>query len=101
MSPELVRKSILALQKHWFHIQQATRTLFYMFGLVLFLILQNVGMTVGDGGPGYAADHILGNFVFACAFATNVFFGFLVLHLVQWIVWSRLNATVGSIGLTD
>jgi hypothetical protein len=58
-NPDQIRNSVHDLQKRWRHIQQATHTLFYIFGVILFLILQNVGMNIGDGGPGSAAYHIL------------------------------------------
>jgi hypothetical protein len=34
---------------------------------------------------------ILGSFVVDCAFATNVFAIFLILHLIEWFVLSKLN----------
>jgi len=87
--------SLKALQRHWSHIRQGTHAAFYLFGLALFLVLQNVGMVVGDGGPGHAANQILSNFVLSCAFAANGFLGFLILHLIEWFITTRISASIG------
>lgn len=87
-------RSILTLQKHWVRIRQATAAMFYVFGLVLFLVLQ----IVGDMGPASATNQFLRNFIESCAFAANVFFGFLLLHVVQWVVSSRISASLEALG---
>jgi hypothetical protein len=48
--------------------------MFYLFGLVLFLVLQSVGVIIGDVGPG-AANQGLRNFTVSWVFAVSVFFG--------------------------
>lgn len=87
-------KTVRALQRRWWFIRQATTATFYLFGFVLFLSLQNVGMTLGDGGFSSAAHQILDNFIFSCAFAANVFGGFLMLHTIQWAISSRVSASL-------
>lgn len=93
-SLDLAKKSVQALHKHWANIRQATIAVFCIFGLVLFFALQYVGVTFGDGGPGWAARQILNNFTLACAFATNAFIGFLIVQIVHWIVSCRISATL-------
>jgi hypothetical protein len=92
VSADRARNTVKALQTHWSHIRQASDATFYSFGLVLFLVLQKVGMTLGDGGPAWAANQILANFTLSCAFAANAFACFLVLHTIRWIVTSRISA---------
>ena len=94
----LAKKSILGLQKHWVRIQYASHAVFYLFGLALFLDLQSVGMIIGDVGPTSAANQVLRNFTLSCAFAANVFFGFLILHIVQWVVSGRLATSLEALG---
>ena len=95
---DVAKQSILTLQKHWVRIRQATAAMFYVFGLVLFLVLQTVAMIVGDMGSASAADQVLRNFIESCAFAANVFFGFLLVHVVQWVVSSRISAGLEALG---
>lgn len=95
---DVAKESTLSLQKHWGRIRQATAAMFYVFGLVLFLVLQAVAIIVGDTGPASAANQVLRNFIESCAFAANVFFGFLLLHVVQWVVSSRISARLEALG---
>lgn len=97
---DLARKSILDLQRHWVRIQHATHAMFYLFGLVLFLVLQSVGVIIGDVGPTGAVNQVLRNLTVSCAFAANVFFGFLILHIVQWGVSGRLATSLEALGPT-
>ena len=60
---DVAKNSTLSLQEHWVRIRQATAATFYVFGLVLFLVLQTVAMIIGDIGPASAADQVLRNFV--------------------------------------
>jgi hypothetical protein len=46
------KKAVEALRRHWVGIRQATFAMFYVFGLVLFLVLQYVGVVIGDGDRG-------------------------------------------------
>ena len=89
-----LESTLNAFQRHWNQIRQATDALFYLFGLVLFLVLQNVGMVLGDGGPSSAANQVLGNFILSCAFAANGFLCFLILHMVRWLVSTRISASL-------
>ena len=93
-----IEAALKTLQRRWNHVQRATEATFYLFGFVLFLVLQSVGVTVGDGGPGWAANQILNNFILSCAFAANAFLGFLILHLIRWLVSSRIAACFRALG---
>ena len=92
--PDVAKNSILTLQRRWVHIRQATAATFYVFGLVLFLVLQ----IDGDMGLASATNQVLRNFIASCAFAANVFFGFLLLHVVQWVVSGRISASLEALG---
>jgi hypothetical protein len=94
---DLAKNAVQTLRQHWVGIRQATVAVFYVFGLVLFLVLQYVGVVIGDGGPASAARQVMGNFTLSCAFASNVFFGFFVLHIVQWTISGRINATLEAL----
>jgi hypothetical protein len=85
------------LRKRWTWIAQSTKALFYLFGFVLFFVLQYVGTTFGDGGPGWASHQMLDNFVLACAFAASAFLGFLFLHAIQWFISVKISATMDAL----
>jgi len=91
---DVAKTSILNLQKRWVRIRQATAATFCVFGLVLFLVLQ----IDGDMGLASAANPVLRNFIESCAFAANVFFGFLLVHVIQWIMSSRISASLEALG---
>ena len=84
-------RSVSTLYTSCENVRQVTGATFYFFGGVLFEGLQTIGRTLGDG-PASVGTLVLGNFILDCAFAANVFFIFLVLHLVQWFVRHRLNS---------
>ena len=86
------KASISALRDLWAQIGQVVGATFYLFGVVLCLGLQTVGRTLGDSTLASWANQVIGGFTLHCAFAANVFFIFLVLHLVQWFVHFRLNS---------
>jgi hypothetical protein len=60
---------------------------FYLFGFVLFYGLQLIVNTIGNP----SLKVVLGGFVCSCAFAANVFFIILVLHVGEWLVYIMLN----------
>jgi hypothetical protein len=80
----LVREKVAALVAGYAKVQQVIGTAFYLFGMVLFLGMENIGYVLADGKelPG---TYVLDNFLLQCAFAANVFLIFLVLHLIQWL----------------
>jgi hypothetical protein len=64
---------------------------FYLFGLIFFLALPLVTRVLDDSRTSLDIL-ILNDFVMYFAYASNVFFVFLLLHCVQWLVSSRLQA---------
>ena len=91
---DVAKNSILILQKRWARIRQATAATFYVFGLVLFLVLQIDGVM----GLASATNPVLRNFIESCAFAANVFFGFLLVHVIQWAMSSRISSSLKALG---
>ena len=79
----VVREAVTALARRNTNVRQAIGATSYLFGLVLFLGLENITNVVGDG-KGSLGIYVLDNFLLLCAFAANVFFIFLVLHFIQW-----------------
>jgi hypothetical protein len=76
------------LRKRSTNLRRTIEAAFCLFGVVLFLHLQTVGLQV----MGSAVEaKILGSFRLNCAFAVNVIAIFFVLHMVQWIVASRIS----------
>lgn len=73
------------------NVQQVTVATFYLFGFVLFWNLQTIGNFV-DHTKSSMGFQILEDFIFQCFLAASAFFVFLVLHLTQWLVSSRVNA---------
>ena len=80
---EIVRDAIAVLGARYARLRQVIGATFYLFGLVLFLGLENITNVFGDGKEALGT-RILENFLLLCAFAANVFFIFLVLHSIQW-----------------
>ena len=73
------------------NLRQILGATFYLFGFLFFIGLQNAFITVGDG-PQLPFVEVVSNFVVQFVFAANVFLIFLILHLVQWMISSRLEA---------
>jgi hypothetical protein len=78
---ETVRDAVAALATRYAKLRQVMGATFYLFGLVLFLGLENITNFVGDQLLGI---YVLDNFLLLCAFAANAFFIFLMLHSIQW-----------------
>ena len=86
-----IQQYVAALRKRCANLRQILGATFFLFGFLLFIGLQNATITVGDG-RGFPAFEILNNFVLQFVFAANVFVVFLVLHVIQWLTSSRLQA---------
>lgn len=80
---ETVRDAIAVLATRYARLRQVIGATFYLFGIVLFLGLESITNTLGDGKDPLGI-YVLDNFLLLCAFAANVFFIFLVLHSIQW-----------------
>lgn len=86
-----IQRVYSVLRKRCARLQQFIGAAFYLFGFVLFTSLQWAYITIGDSRtPG--AWLVLENLGVCFAFAANVFFLFLFLHLVQWFISGRLDA---------
>jgi hypothetical protein len=86
-----IQRSMAALHRLCTNVRQLIRATFYLFGLVLFLGLQRAYFVIGLSKIPVETI-ILENFLLYFAFAANVFFVFLVLHLVQWFFSGRVYA---------
>lgn len=86
-----IRLILVTLDRRCTNVQQVIQGTFYLFGFVLFLGFQTIHRTLGDGKVPLGME-VVGNFILHCAFAANVFFVFFVLHIVQWLVSSRLRS---------
>jgi hypothetical protein len=95
-----MNRSLTVLKNHCANLWQVITAAFYLFGFVLFLGMQNVSKTLGDG-PVPVGMEVLGNFTLQCAFATNAFLVFLVLHVIRWFVCSRVNSFAGPLNDGD
>jgi hypothetical protein len=82
---------IQMLYRRCANLRQILTATFYLFGLLLFVGLQNAPITVGDGF-GFPARQILGGFILHFVFAANVFLVFLILHVVQWVTCIRIHS---------
>jgi hypothetical protein len=79
----LARDRVAALAIGYATLRQVIGAAFYLFGLVLFLGFENVASVLSDSKEPIGF-FILDNFLLQSAFAANVFFIFLLLHLVRW-----------------
>jgi len=91
-----IQPRITALHRRCVNLRQILGAAFFLFGFLFFLGLPNATITLGDG-PRFPAFEILSNFVLHFIYAANVFFVFLMLHLIQWIVSSRVSALTGKL----
>jgi hypothetical protein len=88
----LTRRSDLALtKKRAATLQQVVRTVFYLFGFLLFFELQFAYQTLGARTHSDETFQITAVFLVHFAFAANVFFVFLILHLIEWFVSHQVN----------
>jgi len=93
-----LRDAVGVLVTRYAKLRQIIAAAFYLFGLVLFLGLENITNVMFEGNePG--GVYVLDNFLLLCAFAANVFFIFLVLHSIQWAgsavldsLWRRVSS---------
>jgi len=86
-----IEGALAPLYRSLANTRQVIWATFYIFGVVLFLNLQFIQHTLGAGSVAGELKQILGNFMMCCAFAANVFFILLVLHIAQWLVFIMLN----------
>jgi hypothetical protein len=84
-----VRHAISVLDARLANTRQVLSAAFYLFGAVLFFALKNAFWTTESRKP--VGTLILNNFFIVFVFAGNVFFFFLILHLVQWFAASRVR----------
>jgi len=93
----ILREKVASLAAGYASMRQVIGGAFYLFGLVLFLGMENVAYVLADGreplGP-----YVLDNFLLQCAFAANVFLVFLALHLIQWFGSSVLDSVSRRFG---
>jgi hypothetical protein len=85
-----IQANLVPLHNRCANLRQILAATFYLFGFLFFIGLQRAPITLGDG-PTFPMMEVLGSFVFHFVFAANIFLVFLVLHLVQWIVSSRVK----------
>jgi hypothetical protein len=71
------------------NIRQVRDFTFYLFGFMLFANLQTIAVSA-DHSKIPLGYYILQNFFFECALAQSVFLIFIMLHLIQWFVASRV-----------
>jgi hypothetical protein len=83
-----LNQSLTALNNRVANVRHVIGATFYLFGFVLFCELANISNAV----PDFTLHFVLTDFIVHCAFAANVFFILLLLHLVQWLANRRLNS---------
>ena len=82
------------LRRRSARVDRLITTALYLFGLVLFLGLQDSYFTT-DSSRATGEPIVLRNFSWHLAFASNVFFVLLVLHVVAWFI----SSCVGKLAL--
>lgn len=88
------REVFAALRKRSARVDRLITTSFYLFGLVLFLGLQSAYFTI-DNSKTPVGWLILRDLQAHFAFAANVFFVLLVLHVLAWFI----SCCVGRLAL--
>jgi len=90
-APDVLRLDTAPLHNRCANLRQILGATFYLFGFLFFIGLQRAPTTIGDGRL-FPIVEVLNNFVLQFVFAANIFFIFLVLHLIQWLISTRLQA---------
>jgi hypothetical protein len=86
-----IQRTVTALHKRSANVSRAIQATSYLFGVVLFLALQQAPMTLGlSARPPWT--EILWNFELLFTLAAHVFLVLLVLHVVSWFVHKQLNS---------
>jgi hypothetical protein len=85
------QRSLMALHKRNAKLRQVIGAAFYVFGLVFFLGLQMAYLSA-DTSRVPVERLVLENLLIHFAFAANVFFVFLILHVLQWFVSAQVVA---------
>ena len=86
-----LQHSMAALHNRLANVRQLIGAAFYLFGFVFFFGLRFALRTPESNTP--VGLLVLDNFFLYFAFAANAFVIFLILHSVQWFVFSRLQAS--------
>jgi hypothetical protein len=87
-------RSFIALRRRSARVDKLITTAFYLFGTVLFLALQGAYFTIDDSKTPVGWS-ILKGFEPHLAFASNVFFMLLILHVLGWFT----SYCIGSLTL--
>jgi hypothetical protein len=90
-----LQHSMSALHMRSANARQLIGATFYLFGFVFFLGLRFALRTPESHTP--VGILVLENFFLYFAFAANAFFIFLILHSIQWFVFSRFQACALSL----
>jgi hypothetical protein len=85
------KQSLAALEVRCANIRQLITATFYLFWFIFFLVLPYATRILGDTHIPIGTL-ILRNFVTYLAFAANVIFILLVLHMIQWFVSGRVHS---------
>ncbi len=90
-----IRQSLASLSNHCTNLQQLVASMFYLFGIALFIALQWVSVPVGNGK--FSPLSVIVEFTVECAFASNVFVVLLVLQLLLWFASSQVNSSLEAL----
>lgn len=90
-----LQNEVAALSARSANMRHLITASFYLFGIVFFWGLRFTLWTPDSKTP--VGILVLQNFFLYFAFAANVFFVFLILHLVQWFASARLQACARSL----
>ena len=71
------------------NLRQIIATMFFAFGALFFWALPEAFITLGHS-QSLPLNEVIGAFGLHFAFAANVFFVLLLLHCVQWFVFTRV-----------
>jgi hypothetical protein len=88
MDDRAVGTAVDVLRNHCANLRYAIIAEFYLFGIVLFMAFQFIAQFISGSD---VEGKIILTFMLDSAFATNTFAVFLILHLAQWFVSSRLS----------
>jgi len=91
-----IRSALKRFQKRLYRQRQFALAAFFLFGVVLFRGLQQDYLVL-DSGRASVGGLILENFVISFAYATNVFWIFLLIHCMHWVASSDVETCALSL----
>jgi hypothetical protein len=89
-----IERTVATLRKRCTRLRRLSEAAFFLFGVVLFWSLLGAYYTIGSSSHTPVGWLVLTNFQVHFVFALNVFFLFLLLHVLGWLIANRVDVCI-------